>query len=80
MTMASEIKTETKNGVITYTTKAGYKLTSKVYAETLAEAIEHTKNQMATTTDMRKKKRLSEKLRNIKLWIALHPDVRAHMK
>ena len=78
--MTGEIKTEIKNGTIIYTTKGGNVLTSKEYAEALSEAIELTKNQMATTKDMRKKKRLSEKLRNIKLWIALHPDVRAHMK
>jgi hypothetical protein len=78
--MTGELKTEVKNGVIIYTTKAGYRLTSKEYAETLTEAIEHTKNQMKLTRDARKKKRLSEKLRNIKLWIALHDDVRQFMK
>jgi hypothetical protein len=78
--MTGEMKTEVKNGTIVYTTRAGYKLTSKEYAETLTEAIEHTKNQMKSTRDARKKKRLQERLRNIKLWIALHDDVRQFMK
>lgn len=78
--MTGELKTETKNGQVIYTTSGGNVLTSKQYAEALSEAIELTKNQMAKTRDIRKKKRLSEKLRSIKLWIALHDDVKKFMK
>jgi hypothetical protein len=78
--MTGEIKTEVKNGVTIYTTKAGYRLTSKYYAEALSEAIGHTKNQMQSTRDARKKRRISEKLQSIELWVSMHPDVRMYMK
>jgi hypothetical protein len=78
--MTGGIKTETKNGQIIYTTSGGNVLTSKQYAEALKEAIELTKNQMAKTRDAKKKKRLSEKLRSIKLWLALHDDVKKFIK
>lgn len=54
--MTTELKTEIKNGQIIYITKAGYRPTSREYAETLAEAIEYTKNQMQKTKDERKKR------------------------
>jgi hypothetical protein len=78
--MTGELKSDVKNGVITYTTRGGNVLTSREYAEALTEAIELTKNQMDKTKDIRKKKRLSEKLRSIKLFLAMHPDVRSFMK
>ena len=63
-----------------YPTKTGTELTSHEYAEMLKEAIEHYKNQIQTTKDARKKKRLQEKIRNIKLWVAQHPDVKQYIK
>ena len=63
-----------------YPTKSGTELTSQEYAEALKEAISHYNNQIQTTKDVRKKKRLQDKIRNVKLWLAQHPDVRQFMK
>ena len=63
-----------------YPTKSGEQLTSEQMAETLTEAIEHFNNQMQSTREARKKKRLLEKLRNIKIWVAQHPDVKQYMQ
>ena len=53
--------------------------TSEEMAETLSDAIEYYNTQIKTTRDMRKKKRLQDKIRSIKLWIAEHDDVRNYM-
>jgi len=74
--MKSETKFGLKNEGGIYTTSCGTKLSSQQMAETLIEAIEHINNQMVMTKDARKKKRLQEKLRSIKIWIAFHPDVK----
>ena len=63
-----------------YPTKSGEQLTCEQMAETLTEAIEHFNNQIQSTRDARKKKRLQEKLRNIKIWVAQHPDVKQYMQ
>ena len=63
-----------------YPTKSGETINSMEMARTLTEAIEHYNNQINSTRDARKKKRLNEKLRNIKLWVALHPDVKQYMQ
>jgi hypothetical protein len=78
--MKSDIKTELKNEVGMYTTSSGEKLTSKEMAETLVQAIEHIQNQAKSTRDAKKIKRLHEKIRNVKLWIALHEDVKQYIK
>jgi len=74
--MEIEIEYPSKN----YPTKSGETLTSPEYAEVLAEAIEHYKNQMQSTTDARKIKKLKDKLRAIKIFINQHDDVRNFMK
>ena len=74
--MKIETKTELKSEGGLYTTSNGDKLTPKEMAETLKDAIEHYNNQIKTTKDVRKIKKLKDKLRSIKLWIASHDDVR----
>ena len=74
--MKTEAKTELKNECGLYTTKGGEILNSKQMAETLKDAIELYNNQIKTTNDARKIKKLKDKLRSIKLWIASHDDVR----
>lgn len=73
-----ESKTEYESKM--YPTKSVTELTSKEMAGTLKEAIELYNNQIKTTRDARKKKRLQEKIRNIKLWVAQHPDVKQYIK
>ena len=74
--MKIETKTELKSEGGLYTVKSGDKLTPKEMAETLKDAIEHYNNQIKTTKDVRKIKKLKDKLRSVKLWIASHDDVR----
>jgi hypothetical protein len=78
--MQTETKTELKNECGLYTVKNGDKVTPEELAKTLSEAIELYNTQIQTTKDARKKKRLQDKLRNIKLWIAFHDDVKRHMQ
>ena len=78
--MKIETKTELKSEGGLYTTSNGDKLTPKEMAETLKEAIEHYNNQIETTKDARKKKRLQDKVRSIKIFISQHDDVRQFMK
>jgi L-2-hydroxyglutarate oxidase LhgO len=78
--MQTESKTELKNEGGVYTTKGGEILTSEQIAEMLTEAIEHYNNQIKSTTDVRKIKKLKDKLRNIKIWINQHDDVRQFIK
>jgi selenocysteine lyase/cysteine desulfurase len=78
--MQTETKTEIKNEDGIYTTSAGNKLTPEEMAETLKEAIEHYNNQIKTTKDVRKKKRLQDKVRSVKIFISQHDDVRQFMK
>ncbi|HZK70736.1 MAG TPA: hypothetical protein VFD03_04330, partial [Clostridia bacterium] len=59
-----------------YTVKSGDKLTPKELAKTLSEAIELYNTQIKITNDARKKKRLQDKLKNVKLWLAQHDDVK----
>ena len=74
------MKTETEYASKMYPTKSGDTLTSKEYSEVLKEAIKHYNNQIQTTKDARKKKRLQDKVRNIKLWVAQHDDIKQFMK
>jgi hypothetical protein len=59
-------------------TKTGIaaKLSSVDMAGTLKEAIDLYNNQIKSTKDVRKIKKLNERLRSIRLWIAQHPDVK----
>src|SRR5665647_3848784 len=70
--MESKTKYESKM----YPTKSGEMLSSKEMAETLKEAIEYANNQMQTTKDKRKIKKLQDRLRNIKLYVAQHDDIK----
>jgi len=63
-----------------YTTKQGETLTSEQMAKIIVEAIEYAINQMHSTTDTRKKKRLQDKVRNIKLYVAQHDDIKQYIK
>jgi hypothetical protein len=63
-----------------YPTKSGETLTSHEYADVLKDAIEYYKNQMQSTTDARKIKKLKDKLRAIKIWINQHEDVKQYMQ
>ena len=74
--MKIETKTELKSEGGLYTIKSGDKLTPKEMGEVLKDAIELYNNQIKTTKDVRKIKKLKDKLRSIKLWIASHDDVR----
>jgi len=74
--MQTESKTELKNEGGIYTTSNGNKLTPKELAETLSEAISLYNNQIKTTSDVRKIKKLKDKIRNVKLWLAQHDDVK----
>ena len=74
--MEIEIEYPSKN----YPTKSGETLTSQEYAETLKEAIEYANNQLKSTTDARKIKKLKDKVRAIKIFISQHDDVRQFMK
>jgi hypothetical protein len=69
------MKSQTEYAEKKYPTKSGIELTSKEMAETLAQAAEYAKNQMQTTTDKRKIKKLQDRLRNIKLYVAQHDDI-----
>jgi len=60
--MQTETKTEIKNEGGMYTVKSGDKLTPKEMAETLSEAISLYNNQIKTTKDVRKIKKLKDKL------------------
>ena len=64
----------------TYKTKQGNTLNSTEMAETLGEAIAYINKQMNSTRDARKIKKLNERLRSIKLWLAMHDDVKQFMK
>jgi hypothetical protein len=59
-----------------YPTKSGDMLSSKEYAEVLAEAISHYNNQIQITQDARKIKKFKDKLRSIKIFINQHDDVK----
>jgi hypothetical protein len=61
-----------------YPTKAGDILSSQEYAETLKEAIEFYNNQIQKTRDMRKVKKLKDRLRSVKIWINQHDDVKQY--
>jgi|GEM_PF-3219814 len=74
--MESKTKYESKM----YPTKSGEMLSSKEMAETLKEAIEYANNQMQTTKDKRKIKKLQDRLRNIKLYVAQHDDIKQYIK
>src|SRR5665647_1714429 len=63
-----------------YTTKQGETLTSEQMAKIIVEAIEYAINKMQSTTDARKKKRLQDKVRNIKLYVAQHDDIKQYIK
>ena len=63
-----------------YPTKSGEMLSSKEMAEMLAQAVEYAKNQMQTTKDKRKIKKLQDRLRNIKLYVAQHDDIKQYIK
>lgn len=63
-----------------YTTKQGNTLSSEEMAKTIVEAIEYANQQIQSTTDARKIKRLNEKLHSIKLYVAMHPDVKQFIK
>ena len=73
-----ESKTEYESKM--YPTKSGTELTSQQMAETLAQAVEYANNQIKSTTDSRKIKKLQDRLRNIKIWISQHPDVKQYMQ
>jgi len=73
-----EIETEYESKM--YPTKTGDTLSSQEYAEVLAEAIEHYNNQIQTTKDKRKIKKLQDRLRSIKIWINQHDDVKRYFK
>ena len=74
------MQTEIKNDDGMYTTKGGNVLTSKEYAEALNEAIEHYNNQIQTTKDKRKIKKLQDRLRSIKIFLSQHDDVKKFIK
>jgi hypothetical protein len=74
--MEVEIEYPSKN----YPTKSGTWLSSPEYAEVLKEAIEHYNNQIKSTKDKRKIKKLQDKLRSIKIWISQHDDVHQFIK
>jgi len=63
-----------------YPTKSGKTLSSNEMAEALKEAIELYNNQIKSTRDARKKKRLHDKVRNIKLFVAQHDDIKQYIK
>jgi len=46
----------------------------------LVQAVEYAKNQMQTTKDKRKIKKLQDRLRNIKLYVAQHDDIKQYIK
>jgi hypothetical protein len=62
-----------------YTTKQGNTLSSEEMAKTIVEAIEYANQQIQSTTDTRKIKRLNEKLHSIKLYVAMHQDIKQFM-
>jgi len=74
--MESKTEYESKK----YPTKSGEMLSSKEMAETLNEAIEYANNQLQSTSDSRKIKKLKDRLRNIKIWINQHDDVKKYMQ
>jgi hypothetical protein len=80
MIMETEAKFELKNENGMYTVKNGDKVTPKEMAGTLSDAIEHYNNQIKTTKDARKIKKLKDKLRSVKIWINQHEDVRQFLK
>jgi hypothetical protein len=63
-----------------YTTKQGNTLSSEEMAKTIVEAIEYANQQIQSTTDARKIKRLNEKLHSIKLYVAMHQDIKQFLK
>jgi hypothetical protein len=80
MIMKTELKTELKNEGGLYTVKSGDKLTPKEMGEVLKDAIELYNNQIKSSNDKRKIKKLQDKIRNVKLWLAQHDDVKRHMQ
>lgn len=73
--MNTELKPTIKKVGDIYVLPRGDKLSCQEMAELEIEVIAHIQNQIKSTRDARKKKRLQEKLRNVKLWIAMHPDI-----
>lgn len=63
-----------------YPTKSGEELSSQQIAETLEEAIEHMSNELSTTSDAKKIRKLKDKQRSIRIWIHQHPDVEQYVK
>jgi hypothetical protein len=78
--MKSETKIELKNEGGMYTLRSGETLSCHEMAGVLIQAIEHYNNQIQSTSDARKIKKLKDKVRNIKLYVAQHDDIKQYMQ
>jgi hypothetical protein len=63
-----------------YPSKSGKLLTSEEMALLQAYGIKKISEQLKATTNPRKIKLLRNRLREIKLWLLVHPDVRQFIK
>jgi hypothetical protein len=63
-----------------YPTKSGKLLTSEQMAEMQEIGINKINEQLKETTNPRKIKTLKNRLREIKLWLLVHPDVAQYLK
>jgi hypothetical protein len=63
-----------------YPTKSGKLFNSEQMAAMQELGIKRLNDELKSTTNPRKVKELRNRLREIKLWVAFHPDVRQHMK
>ena len=63
-----------------YPTKSGKLFTSEQMAKMQEIGIRELTEQLKTATSPRKIKLLKDRLREINLWVATHPDVDQHMK
>ena len=62
-----------------YPTKSGKLFSSEQMAEMQKIGIRELTEQLKTATSPRKIKQLKDRLREIRLWVAMHPDVRQFM-
>ncbi len=77
--MKSDIKTEMEYPEKKYSTKSGI-LTSSEMAALQEIGIRKITEQIEATTNPKKIKTLKNRLREIKLWVLVHPDVKQFMK
>ena len=74
------MQTETEYPSKMYPTKSGDRLNSEQMATMQAIGIKKISEELKTATNPKKIKTLKNRLREIKLWVLVHPDVKQFIK